>query len=130
MPNQQQGSLFPLILLIVLAVLLFQGGGGAAPFVTDQPSALVVEETDQRTMQLTTLFAALQGQVPAGRYRQLDKDNPPLQDEKWVQDAWAVWEKDGKQVPWVVAAGKHDGVHQAVPTDLSQASTLLQGLGK
>jgi hypothetical protein len=124
-----------LVWVLVLLFLVFSGNlgsfiGPAPPFATDQPSALVVEETEQRTTQLTTLFAALQGQVPAGRYRQLDKDNPPLQDEKWVQDAWAVWEKDGKQVPWVVAASKHGGVHQAVPTDLTKASTLLQGLGK
>lgn len=123
----KQGSIWPVVLLVLVALWLFQGGiGPAPPFATDQPSALVVEETEQRTTQLTNVFKAIQDQFP-GRYRQLDQHNPPTKDEQWVQDAWKVWEQDGKHVPWVVAASKNKGLHQAPPTDPNQAATLFQG---
>lgn len=119
---------------LILLVLLFPLGGGilgpAPPFATDQPRALVVEETEQRTMELTTAFKAMQDQLAAGNYRQLDKDNSPDLDAQWVKDAWAVWVKAGKNVPWVVGASKSHGINQAVPTDPAQAATLIQGLGK
>lgn len=122
-----------MVWVLVLLFLVFSGNlgsfvGPAPPFVTDQPSVLVVEETEQRTTALTSTFMAIQSQFAAGHYRQLDKDNPPTQDEKWVQDAWAAWEKAGKQVPWVVAANKRSGVSQSVTA--ANTITLIQGLVK
>lgn len=124
------------LLWVLLIVFLLVMGGGipgfgpTAPFKVEQPSALVIEETEQRTTDFNLAVAMYEHALP-GHFRKLDKDNPPLEDEQWVKDAWAVWEKAGKQVPWVVGANKATGFSHLLNTkDLPAVAKDIATLGK
>lgn len=121
---------------VILIICLFAFGGGiniigpVPPIKVDQLSALIVEETGDRTTDFNKVVGAIQALVKEPRFRKLDKDNPPNLDEQWVRDAWEVWKQDGGKTPWLVAASASRGVHQALPADAATATTLIQGLGK
>jgi len=93
--------------------------GGKPAFQVDDgklPQVLVVEESSDRTSQLSTIFGVMRQHVEAsgGQIQIIDKDNADQKDNApWVQAAWKV---KGSTVPWVVGSTKTAGVNLAVPT--------------
>jgi hypothetical protein len=136
--ERKPNHLFVLLLIVGGLLLVWRGGGlpvigGVAPFKTDVPAVLIVEESsahgtytsDQLNVLQSTDATSVKAQLGPGQFHVIDKDVPadkltlaPV----WVQEAFKV-KRDS--VPWVVGANARTGF--SVP--LTTEADLLNRVG-
>lgn len=132
MLNKNSNIIFILMIIVGALGPVFDKGGTKAPFKADVPSMLIIEETAARDKLTADQRAAILGTKPGsvdaiikergGQFLVIDIDNSKPEDltlmPQWVKDAALVAKKD--RIPWVVAAGPHRGVNEALPETMPE----------
>lgn len=133
-------SFYVLMLWLAAAVLLLTGGpiggcgliGPPPPYASEGFTALIVENTSARTMQIDSVMDAVEASTKAGggAVRRLsDKQSDFSMDAPWVAPAFGAFRAAKGQPPWIVAATPRTGINQALPADTAAAVALVKPLG-
>jgi len=105
----------------------------SAPFKTDKPAAMVIEDALKRdqlpkSQSLAIMDRSWKDYLGESQWAVIDVNNPPQGAETWRQEAWKV-KRDS--VPWIVGADSHGhGFSQALPATSEEVMSLVKKLVK